>query len=142
MNVLKIEFVIPGVTQAQERPRFSRQGKNVKTYDAPKSKSYKDFVKLVAWQHKPSELITTAIKLTANIYIMPPKKYHTGPKRVLIERDELRPTTKPDLDNLIKGIKDGCSKIIWHDDSQIVDMVVHKFYSEQPRAEVTIEWQS
>ncbi|WP_439097999.1 RusA family crossover junction endodeoxyribonuclease [Lysinibacillus xylanilyticus] len=30
--------------------------------------------------------------------------------------------------------------IIWHDDSQIVDMTVRKFYSEQPRAEVTIEW--
>ena len=31
---------------------------------------------------------------------------------------ELLPTTKPDLDNLIKGIKDGCNKVIWHDASQ------------------------
>jgi len=62
------------------------------------------------------------------------------PKRKLIASGELRPTTQPDLDNLIKGIKDGCNKIIWHDDSQIVDMTVRKFYSEQPRAEVTIEW--
>ncbi|MEB7453251.1 RusA family crossover junction endodeoxyribonuclease [Lysinibacillus sphaericus] len=71
---------------------------------------------------------------------MPPKKYHTGPKRALIARGELRPTTKPEADNLIKGIKDGCNKVIWHDDSQIVEMNVRKFYSEQPRAEVTIEW--
>jgi Holliday junction resolvase RusA-like endonuclease len=70
---------------------------------------------------------------------MPPKKYHTGPKRKLIVSGELRPTKKPDLDNLIKGIKDGCNKIIWHDDSQIVDMTMRKFYSEQPRAEVMIE---
>lgn len=138
MNVLKIE--IPGVIQPQERPRFSRRGKNVVTHDAPKSKNFKDFVKLVAWQNKPSELITGPIKLQADIYIMPPKKYHTGPKRALIASGELRPTKKPDLDNLIKGIKDGCNKIIWHDDSQIVDMTVRKFYSEQPRAEVTIEW--
>ncbi|WP_445477389.1 RusA family crossover junction endodeoxyribonuclease [Lysinibacillus irui] len=53
---------------------------------------------------------------------------------------ELLPTTKPDLDNLIKGIKDGCNKVIWHDDPQIVEMNVRRFYSEQPRAEVTIEW--
>lgn len=138
MNVLKI--TIPGVTQAQERPRFSRQGKHVKTHDAPKSKSYKDFVKLVAWQKKPSELITGPIKLQADIYLMPPKKYHTGPKRVLMASGELRPTTKPDADNLIKGIKDGMSKIIWHDDAQIVEMTVRKYYSEQPRAEVTIEY--
>ncbi|MGE7942562.1 RusA family crossover junction endodeoxyribonuclease [Lysinibacillus xylanilyticus] len=52
----------------------------------------------------------------------------------------LRPIKKPDLDNLIKGIKVGCNKIIWHDDSQIVDMTVRKFYSEQSRAEVMIEW--
>nr|WP_243432759.1 RusA family crossover junction endodeoxyribonuclease [Lysinibacillus sphaericus] len=55
-------------------------------------------------------------------------------------RGELRPTTKPEADNLINGIKDGCNKVIWHDDSQIVEMNVRKFYSEQPRAEVTIEW--
>lgn len=139
MNTLTFE--IPGVVQPQERPRFSRKGKNVKTYDAPKSKDFKDFVKLVAYQNKPSKLITESIKLKADIYLMPPKKYRTGPKRKLIASGELRPTTKPDLDNLIKGIKDGCNKIIWHDDSQVVEMTVRKFYSEQPRAEVTIEWQ-
>lgn len=138
MNTLKFE--IPGVIQPQERPRFSRRSKKVVTHDAPKSKDFKDFVKLVAWKYKPSELITEPIKLKADIYLMPPKKYHTGPKRKLIASGELRPTTKPDLDNLIKGIKDGCNKIIWHDDSQIVDMTVRKFYSEKPRAEVTIEW--
>ncbi|MGE7984909.1 RusA family crossover junction endodeoxyribonuclease [Lysinibacillus fusiformis] len=86
MNVLTFE--IPGVIQPQERPRFSRRGKNVVTHDAPKSKDFKDFVKLVAWQNKPSELITGPIKLQADIYLMPPKKYHTGPKRALIARGE------------------------------------------------------
>lgn len=60
-NVLTFE--IPGVIQPQERPRFSRPGKNVVTHDAPKRKDFKDFVKLVAWQNKPSELITGPIKL-------------------------------------------------------------------------------
>ncbi len=54
---------------------------------------------------------------------------------------ELRLITRPDADNLIKGIKDGCNKVIWHDDSQIVEMKVRKYYSEQRRrAEVAIEW--
>lgn len=57
--------------------------------------------KLVAWQNKPSELITGPINLQADIYLMPPKKYHTGPKRALIASGELRSTTKPDADNLI-----------------------------------------
>ncbi|WP_306552517.1 RusA family crossover junction endodeoxyribonuclease [Lysinibacillus sphaericus] len=54
--------------------------------------------------------------------LIPPKKYHTGPKRALIARGELRPTTKPEADNLIKDKKDGMSKIIWHDDAQIVEI--------------------
>lgn len=29
--------------------------------------------------------------------------------------------------------------IIWHDDAQIVEMVVRKFYDMQPRAEVKIK---
>ena len=135
-----IQFTIPGNTQPQERPRFSRVGKGVRTIDPPKSRAYKELVKLVAWQNKPSEPIQEPIKLVVDIYIVPPKKYHTKPKQALIASGELRPTTKPDLDNLVKGIKDGCSKIIWHDDAQIVEMVVRKFYDMTPRAEVKIEW--
>lgn len=43
-----IQFTVPGPVQAQERPWFSRVGKGVRTHDAPKSKSYKELVKLVA----------------------------------------------------------------------------------------------
>ncbi|WP_341320844.1 RusA family crossover junction endodeoxyribonuclease [Solibacillus sp. FSL H8-0523] len=133
-----IQFTIPGAVQAQERPRFSRAGKGVKTHDAPKSRSYKEVVKLVAWQNKPQEPILEPIRLEVNIYLMPPKNLHTKPKQALIASGELRPTKKPDLDNLVKGIKDGCTQIIWHDDAQIVEMVVRKYYSMQPRAEVKV----
>ncbi|WP_342573730.1 RusA family crossover junction endodeoxyribonuclease [Solibacillus sp. FSL K6-1781] len=134
-----IQFTIPGATQAQERPKFSRAGKGVKAVDPPKSRAYKEVVKLVAWQNKPQMLILEPLRLEVDVYLMPPKKYHTKPKLALIASGELRPTTKPDLDNLVKGIKDGCSKIIWHDDAQIVEMVVRKFYDMQPRAEVKIK---
>ena len=52
----------------------------------------------------------------------------------------LRPTTKPDIDNLVKGIKDSLSKFLWYDDSQVTELVARKLYSDNPRAEVTIEW--
>lgn len=34
-----IQFTVPGTVQAQERPRFSRMGKCVRTHDAPKSRN-------------------------------------------------------------------------------------------------------
>ena len=134
-----IQFTVPGPVQAQERPRFRRVGKGVSTHDAPKSKSYKELVKLVAWDNKPQKPISGAIKLTVDVYLVPPKNLHTKPKQALIASGALRPTKKPDCDNLVKGIKDGCSKIIWNDDAQIVEMIVRKFYDMQPRAEVTVE---
>lgn len=134
-----IQFTIPGATQAQERPKFSRVGEGVKAVDPPKSRAYKELVKLVAWQNKPQEPLQGALKLEVDVYLMPPKKYHTKPKQALIASGELRPTTKPDTDNLVKGIKDGMSKIIWVDDAQIVELVVRKFYDMQPRAEVKVE---
>lgn len=133
-----IQFIIPGAVQAQERPRFSRQGNFVRTHDAPKSRAYKDLVKLTAWQHRPQTPLEGPLKLEIDVYIQPPKKYQTKPKLALIETGELRPTTKPDVDNLAKGIKDGMSKIIWLDDAQVVEMTVRKFYDMQPRAEVKV----
>lgn len=51
---------------------------------------------------------------------------------------QIRPTTKPDADNLMK-VLDALNQVVWRDDSQIVDGFVRKFYSETPGLAVTIE---
>lgn len=66
------------------------------------------------------------------------------PKSVsMVKRAEMlcggvRPTKKPDADNLLKTIADGLNGIAFYDDAQIVMAHVEKFYSERPRVEVTI----
>lgn len=134
-----ISFEIIGAPVAQGRPRAGKNfsGKTV-LYDPAKSKDFKHYVSLVASQHKPQELITGPIHLELNFYQPTPKKYHTKPKQALIESGELLPITKPDLDNLVKGVKDGLTKIIWQDDSQVVSMNVQKSYSMTPRVKVEI----
>lgn len=135
MNVLKIE--IPGDVQAQQRPRVTRNG----TFDPKESKDYKSFVRLVASQIAPETLITEDIKLTIDIYRKMPKAISNSQKKLQQALNgELRPTTKPDIDNLAKGIKDGLSKVIWRDDSQVTELIALKWYSDNPRAEVMIEW--
>jgi len=69
MNVLKIE--IPGDVQAQQRPRVTRNG----TFDPKESKDYKSFVRLVASQIAPDELITEEIKLSIVVYRKIPKSF-------------------------------------------------------------------
>jgi len=61
------------------------------------------------------------------------KKRH---KEMLEHR--IRPTVKPDLDNVAKLIYDALNGVAWHDDNAIVDTQVRKFYSDNPRVDVTI----
>lgn len=136
MNLL---FEIPGNIQPQERPRFSTFGGHVRAVDPIKSRDFKHFVKMVAAEHAPAALIETEIHLYVDIYRPIPKSF-SKKKRAEAISGVLRPTKKPDLDNLVKGIKDGLSKVIWQDDAQIVEMTVRKFYSENPRAVVKLDW--
>lgn len=129
----KISFTIDGEPVAQGRPRFG-QGR---VYDPSRSRDFKQYVKLVASQHKPPKPLEGELHLIVNVYRSIPKsmpKY----KRELIKEDKLRPTTKPDVDNYVKSIKDGLKGVIWRDDSQVVSLVVAKWYSENPRVEVVV----
>jgi Holliday junction resolvase RusA-like endonuclease len=51
----------------------------------------------------------------------------------------IRPTKKPDMDNIMKIVADALNGVAFHDDSQIVDCMVRKFYSDNPRVEITVQ---
>jgi Holliday junction resolvase RusA-like endonuclease len=51
----------------------------------------------------------------------------------------IRPTVKPDADNLIKCVGDGLNAVIWRDDSQIVTASIAKIYSDRPALRIEIE---
>jgi len=136
-----IIFEIMGEPVAQGRPRAGKtfSGQTV-LYDPLKSRDFKQYVKLVASQHAPKELIKDPIYLFIDVYRPTPKALQTKPKQALIESGELRPITKPDVDNYVKGVKDGLNKVIWHDDSQVIELTVRKFYSLSPRVVVCIKY--
>ena len=47
------------------------------------------------------------------------------------------PDVAPDLDNLIKSLLDGCRRIAFRDDAQIVAIVARKRFGAQPQTVVT-----
>lgn len=50
----------------------------------------------------------------------------------------VRPTGKPDFDNLIKHV-DALKTIVWLDDAQVVDGRVIKIYDERPRLRIEVQ---
>ena len=125
-----ISFKILGDPQAQERPRFrviEMKGKAVPVaYDPKKSKAEKKRIaQLVTVMYDPDtkrkiyfeQYIPLRMSLT---FIMPRPK--SLPKKVI---EHVR---KPDLDKLVKLVKDALSKVLYHDDAQIVEIQALKRY--------------
>ena len=54
---------------------------------------------------------------------------------------KIRPMKTPDCDNIAKICLDALNDIAYPDDSQITCLLVLKFWSENPRVEITLESQ-
>ncbi len=39
------------------------------------------------------------------------------------------PTTRPDLDKLVRAVLDALTGVVWRDDSQVVEILAHKSYA-------------
>lgn len=130
--------IVIGEPVAQGRPRFSRQGGFVKAYDPAKSRDYKQYIRLIAAQNAPAAPVTGAVILSLKIYRSIPKtmpKY----KREAAKAGHIRPVTKPDVSNVLKGVEDALKGLWYADDSQIVGYgELGKWYAERPRIEVTM----
>jgi len=131
-----IKIIIPGVPVAQGRPKFGKGH----AYDPQKSRDYKAYVGMMAAnQMRNVPPTNAAARLTVKVYRPMPKAF-SKKKKVEAMNGVLRPMTKPDLDNYIKGIKDALNGIVWGDDSQVVEYGPSgKWYSDRPRVEIWIE---
>lgn len=134
-----INFTIPGTPVGKGRPRFARRGNFVATYTPEKTASYENLVKVKAeeaMQGRP--IIDVAVSVVILLFVTPPASWSQKKQRAALAGD-IFPTTKPDVDNVIKGIFDACNEIVWRDDKQACDVRVIKRYAENARAVVQVE---
>lgn len=133
-----INFTVYGEPVAQGRPKFTTVSGFAKAYDPAKSKDYKHYVRFEALKVKPDVLLDGALQLRVVTYRSIPKSF-SKKKTELALNGNLRPVTKPDIDNIVKGIKDSLKGVIWKDDSQVVSLEGSKWYSDNPRVEIIIK---
>ncbi|GAQ18015.1 endodeoxyribonuclease RusA [Oceanobacillus picturae] len=133
-----ISIVVPGQPVAQARPRAGKNRGKINMYDPKESKDYKNYVSLIAKQYAPKIPYEGNLKAVIKIYRQIPKST-TKKDRALFLAGIKRPVTKPDTSNYVKGIEDALNGIIYKDDSQIVELQASKYYSDNPRVEITIQ---
>ncbi|WP_278941179.1 RusA family crossover junction endodeoxyribonuclease [Anaerotruncus colihominis] len=136
---MTVKFTVLGEPAGKGRPRFSNAGPYVKAYTPEKTVSYENLVKLeYRRQCKDFRFPDGApLDLRITAYYSIPKSA-SKKKRALMEQYKIRPMKKPDNDNIVKIIQDALNLIAYHDDVQIVDCQLRKFYSSNPRVVVTI----
>lgn len=137
----KLKFEVPGSPIGQGRPKFSTINGHAKAYDPEKSRNYKAYVKLLATQAMREQGFTMiegpcCLDILA-FFEVPKSKSKKFRERALMGLE--RPTKKPDLSNIVKGIEDALNGLAYKDDSSIVYLSVAKHYSEIPRVEVILQ---
>ena len=140
MPIPILKLIIPGEPCAQGRPRFSTHGGFVKAYDPAKSRNYKAFVKYVATHEAQKQgwgYTELPLSMSVIAYMGIPKSKSKKFREAAMAGSE-RPTKKPDLSNIVKGVEDALNGLLYKDDSQIVNLALEKYYSEEPRLEVTL----
>ena len=129
-----ITFHVSGIPVPQARARaFTRPGmKGVRFYDPQTSKTWKQIIALKADAEMKSRglfPVEDAVKLSVCFSLKSPK-----------DRDpNWHHTRKPDLDNLLKSVKDALKNVCWKDDSQVVEIYCMKQYAFTGEEGVTIK---
>lgn len=133
-----VKFTIPGEPKGKGRPRFRRIGeKGVQTYTDDKTENYENLVKVMYMNTAGRQMLEGALSVTIRAYFPIPKSAPKYKQQQMLE-GELRPTVKCDVDNIAKVVLDGLNKVAFSDDKQIVQLIVLKWYSDDPRVVVTI----
>ena len=129
-----IKLTIPGPPCAKQRPRVV----NGHTYTPAKTVNYETLVKQLYIVEHHNRQLDGPLSMTVRAYFQIPKSASQR-KATEMQEGKIRPTTKPDWDNVGKIISDALNGLAYRDDSQIVRATVEKYYSDEPRVEVEIQ---
>jgi Holliday junction resolvase RusA-like endonuclease len=136
---MSVTFTVPGepVAKARARVFFNKRADRVMAITPTKTATFEQYVKLIAADYFTTPFLCPLV-MTVTVFKGTPKSLS---KKLKVQAEEgiLRPTTKPDCSNFLKSVEDALNGIAYRDDSQLVSVHVHKFYSDTPRTVVCIE---
>lgn len=128
-------FIVPGKVQPKQRPRITRNGH---AFTPKETVEYENKVKECYLADNEKLLFSGAVEIVVNVYLQIPKSTPKKKREQMLLGYERPIAHNGDVDNYLKSISDGLNGVAYFDDCQIVQATVNKWYSEEPKAEITI----
>lgn len=125
---------IPGKPAAKGRVRFTRSGH---PYTPDSTTNAETWAKLCMVQQAGLVRLTGALRLEVTATREVPASWSKR-KRAAALAGIIRPTSKPDSDNLLKLYGDAGNGVLWADDAQITTATVRKRYGEAAGVLLTV----
>ena len=131
------EFEVPGKIIGKGRPRLNSYTGVV--YTPTKTKDYESLVEQYFLLKYPRfKVLEGRIKVSIIAYFSIPKTTKKADINEMLENN-ISPTKKPDIDNIVKSILDSMNKFAFKDDTQVTKLEVEKKYSIEDKVYVKIE---
>lgn len=130
-------FEIPGIPIAKKRPRFFRRGNFVGVFNAQETEESRAMLIISQSAKMLAVPIEKGVPVSLSALFVMPYPSSMSAKKKAANPQHVK---KPDVDNMVKFLKDVCNGILWHDDSQVNYLTARKEYGENPRTVLTVEW--
>lgn len=135
MDKYRVCFIVPGEPKAKQRPRFNT--KTGRTYTPNQTISYENLIKMQYQSFVGEKYTENQVEAVITCYYVMPKSISKAKKEKALH-GIIRPTKKPDLDNIAKSVLDSLNGLAYKDDSQVVSLKVEKYYAEKPLVKVEL----
>lgn len=134
-----IVFTVEGKPQGKARARtfYNKRLGRMQSITPEQTKSYED---LIRWSYTAAGgkyLGETTLQVDIRAYYPIPKAFSKAKTNDAVTQ-KLRPTTKPDCDNIIKVVLDALNGVAYYDDKQVICVSCNKYYGETGYLKVTI----
>lgn len=129
---MQVIFSVPGKVQGKGRPRAAYFAGRAKIYTPDTTTSYEEKIRGYYLRKAAGVRFAPPIKLEVMAVYAVPKSYSKR-KAADCMANRLRPTAKPDVDNIVKVVADALNGAAYKDDAGIAVMTVEKRYGPEEK---------
>lgn len=135
-----MRFIVEGKPQGKARARtfYNARAGKMQSMTPEQTKSYED---LIRWKYKAAGgqyMGEKVLQVHIEAYYPTPKAFSKAKINDAIV-GKIRPTTKPDCDNIIKVVLDALNGVAYYDDKQVVCVSCNKYYGKDGYLSIKID---